>query len=178
MPPTVLSPNEFEAGVSDADTIERRSLISPGLDTLHTTPRPFGARVQSAAGHVYQLILAQPPPWFVPVASSLLDLLRLPTEWNSYAARPISPRAARAALELLVETMEPDTPHPSVVPMSRGDIQLEWHLRGLDIEVVVSADGPIRVWYEDLRGGTERELTLAEGSEPLREVLRELAARS
>ncbi len=62
--------------------------------------------------------------------------------------------------------------------MSRGDVQLEWHLRGMDIEVVVPPEGPPRVWYEDLRGGTERELTLTEGPGPLREVLRELTARA
>jgi hypothetical protein len=117
------------------------------------------------------------PPWFVPAASTLLALLRLPAGWNSYAARPINPRAVGAALELLAATMQPDTPIPSVVPMSRGDVQLEWHLRDMDIEVVVPAEGPVRVWYEDLHRGAEREFTLDEGSEPLREVLHELTAR-
>jgi hypothetical protein len=106
------------------------------------------------------------------------DLLQLPEDWDSYGARPIDARAVDAALRLLRATMQPNTPLPSVVPMSRGDVQLEWHVRGLDIEIVVPAQGTIRVWCDDLRGGSEREFTLERGPEPLRELLRELTERS
>jgi AbrB family looped-hinge helix DNA binding protein len=118
------------------------------------------------------------PPWFVPVATDLMGVLRLERGWNSYAAQPISPRAAGAVLALLSATMDVATPPPAVVPMSRGDIQLEWHLRGMDIEVVVPDEGPVRVWYADLQQHEERELALTDGPEPLREILCELTARS
>ena len=131
-----------------------------------------------SATFLLPVLQSAPHPWFAPVASSLLALLRLPAGWNSYAARPIDPRAAGAALELLAATMQPNTPIPSVLPMPRGDIQLEWHLRGLDVEVVIPAEGPARLWYEDVRDGTEHECTLAQGPEPLRKVLQELTARS
>lgn len=118
------------------------------------------------------------PAWLQTLVADVTALLQLPRGWNSYAARPIDVRAANAAVALLAATMQPNTPRPTVVPMSRGDIQLEWHLRGMDVEVVVPAEGPARVWYEDLRAGIEREYTLEGGHEPLREVLRELTARS
>jgi hypothetical protein len=122
-------------------------------------------------------IEADEPEWLRPVVGELESLLRLPTNWDSYGARPIDPRAAGATLSLLTATMQPNTPIPSIVPMSRGDIQVEWHLRGMDIEVVVPAEGPIRIWQEDLRNGTEHEFTLDQDQEPLRAILRELTAR-
>ena len=114
------------------------------------------------------------PAWLQKLVTDVTALLQLPKGWNSYAARPIDVRAANATVELLLATMQPNTPGPTVVPMSRGDIQLEWHLRGMDVEVVVPAEGPARVWYEDVRSDTERECTLEPGHEPLHEVLREL----
>ncbi len=118
------------------------------------------------------------PAWFRKLVEDVTALLQLPEGWNSYAARPIDVRATDATLGLLSATMQPNTPGPAVVPMSRGDIQLEWHLGGMDIEVVVPAQGPARVWYEDVRSGVEREFTLERGHEPVGEVLRELTARS
>jgi len=62
--------------------------------------------------------------------------------------------------------------------MSRGGIQLEWHLRGMNIEVTVPPLGSsVEVWYEDLRSGEEREFTIEDDPSALRDVLAELARR-
>ena len=39
--------------------------------------------------------------------------------------------------------------------MSDGGLQLEWHLRGLNVEVTVPPTGPVEVWYENLANGDE-----------------------
>lgn len=97
------------------------------------------------------------PAWLPPTVESLQKLLDLPRGWNSYDARQIDPNAAIDTIELLVEVMGGDTPAPSVVPTSRGSVQLEWHTRGMDIEVSIGPRGHASMWWEDLRTGEEGE---------------------
>ena len=118
------------------------------------------------------------PAWAFAVDEELRGLTRLPPGWDSYTARPISADTATAATQLLLQVVQDDTPVPSIVPMSRGGIQLEWHLRGMNIEVTVPPLGSsVEVWYEDLRSGEEREFTIEDDPSALRDVLAELARR-
>jgi hypothetical protein len=96
---------------------------------------------------------------YVKTVSKLIELLELPGGWNSYNAKPISKENVTFAVALLGRLMRESTPAPLVVPKVRGGVQLEWHTRGIDIEVTI--DSPERVSFlaEDLRGGQE----LAEG---------------
>lgn len=82
------------------------------------------------------------------------------------------------ALSLLFEALPDDGPAPQMVPMSDGGLQMEWHVRRLNIEVTVPPDGQVEVWYEDLVSAEEREATLDRAPETLREALDELMRRS
>jgi hypothetical protein len=118
------------------------------------------------------------PAWAPAVDEELRGLTLLPPGWDSYSARPISADTATAAMDLLRRVVQDDTPVPSIVPMSRGGIQLEWHLRGMNIEVTVPPRGSsVEVWYEDLRSGEEREFTIEDDPGALRDVLAELTRR-
>jgi hypothetical protein len=51
---------------------------------------------------------------------------------------------------VLVEVMDNDAPAPSVVPLSDGGVQLEWHRRGRNLEIEFPADeAPGFYYYED-----------------------------
>jgi len=119
------------------------------------------------------------PAWFGPTVQALSELLKLSSGWNSYGARPVDIGLVRSALELMAATMRPDTPPPSVVPTSRGGVQLEWHLGGIDLEVEVLAPGHFSVAYEDSGDGDDWEAELR-GSDlkVLEEALDKLAQRS
>src|SRR5437867_948004 len=56
------------------------------------------------------------PEWLRPVREALAGLLELTENWNSYGAPPIGVDATDRALVLLLQTMQPDTPAPHVVP--------------------------------------------------------------
>src|SRR4051812_32442305 len=75
------------------------------------------------------------PEWLSETAAALQQLLCLPQNWNSYGAQPIRPEIVHAAVELLRETVTPNVPPPVVVPTIQGGVQLEWHLRGIDLEI-------------------------------------------
>ena len=98
---------------------------------------------------------AEVAAWLKPTLQSLQDLLQLPQDWDGYGAVRIQEQIAQKALMVLVEVMENDAPAPSVVPLSDGGIQVEWHQRGRNIEIEFPADkAPDFYYYED---GTELE---------------------
>jgi hypothetical protein len=95
------------------------------------------------------------PAWLKPTIQSFLDLLQLPLNWEGYGAVQIQEQIAQKALMVLVEVMENDAPAPSVVPLSDGGIQVEWHRRGRSLEIEFPADeAPSFYYYED---GSELE---------------------
>jgi hypothetical protein len=83
----------------------------------------------------------------MPTIQSLRDLLQLPGDWDGYGAVQIQERIAQKALMVLVEVMENDAPAPSVVPLSDGGIQVEWHRRGRSLEIEFPADGAPGFYY-------------------------------
>lgn len=118
------------------------------------------------------------PGWVMPTIERMAELLALPEDWNSYGARPVDPRAAAEALRLLAKTMRSDAPAPLVIPTSAGGIQLEWHARGIDLEVEASSPGRVSVFYEDHLDHVEWEQELSSDLEPLREALASLSRRA
>jgi hypothetical protein len=117
------------------------------------------------------------PPWLASVQQALIELLDLREGWNSYRAHPIAREAVVEAARLLASTMQTDTPPPSVIPTPPGGVQLEWHLRGMDVEVEIAPQGQVRLVYEDEVTGTRSNEAVTDGRAPLRVLLVELSRR-
>jgi hypothetical protein len=116
---------------------------------VKTTPRPDFCRPAS--------LVCDPevPAWLITTVQSLLDLLHLPRNWDGYGAVQLQEQIVQKALMVLVEVMENDAPTPSVVPLSDGGIQVEWHRRGRNLEIEFPAgETPSFYYYED---GSELE---------------------
>jgi len=77
------------------------------------------------------------------------SILALDNNWDSYGAKRISDRVAGAVQDLLWQIMQKNTPAPQVVPSASGSIQLEWHLRGIDLEIEVESYTLAKVFFED-----------------------------
>jgi hypothetical protein len=92
------------------------------------------------------------PPWINDAKQKLDELGSLKAGWDSYAARPISKSARSAALQLLQEISLPSTPRPAIVPTSDGSVQLEWHTKGIDLEVRILSPSRVSVMLEDDHG--------------------------
>jgi len=118
---------------------------------------------------------------FRPDCSPLLDtakrLIDLPENWDSYGARPIDPRLIEYGLSLLNELTPSQTPLPTMVPTSRGGIQLEWHCRDIDLEIRVESLGSLHVSFEDSRTLEEWDGDLTTSLEPQHRFLAELPRR-
>jgi hypothetical protein len=80
----------------------------------------------------------------------LEKLTQYPFGWNSYSAPPLRQDTADFALHVLKTIMKRETPFPQIVPSSTGGVQLEWHERGVDLELHIAAPFDCEIWYEDL----------------------------
>ena len=106
---------------------------------------------------------------------NLVDLL---PNWDSYGARQISGRSIGAAVDLLLQVMRVDTPQPAIVPTSDGFVQIEWHTRGIDLEVEVVSPTLIHVFHKDHKSGAApREIDLGYDLTELRAFVGELSSR-
>ena len=81
-----------------------------------------------------------------------------------------------AALKLLGDLLDFDTPPPGVVPRVQGNIQLEWHTDHLDIEIYIDSPDSIRFYAEDTSTGHFAEGPLAGDGNELSAWLGQLAS--
>ena len=99
--------------------------------------------------------------WLTKVEERLIQLLQLPAGWDGYQSQRVSPLTARFVTNILGSVMSSHTPAPSIVPVSGGGLQVEWHRNGLDIELYVAKplQAELYVSFSDGRPDLERELT-------------------
>jgi hypothetical protein len=114
------------------------------------------------------------PGWLAKTDEALQNLLALSPDWNSYGARTIQPEVVRTASALLHHLAHDDIPQPAVVPTVRGGVQLEWHTRGIDLEIEIESPEQWHVSFEDSADGAEWEIDLLPADLPR---LAELTAR-
>jgi hypothetical protein len=82
--------------------------------------------------------------WFHDAVGRLENLASLAPDWDSYGAKAVAANMALAAVKFLAEVaaVAPSVHGPSIVPLSDGGIQVEWHRGGIDLEVAFSDDEP------------------------------------
>lgn len=97
----------------------------------------------------------QPDHWLWETAESLGTLLTLEDNWDSYGAKSVSPETILATFELLIAIMDDHSPRASIVPTPMGNVQIEWHRSGIDLEIEITADGKYSVLYDDHAKSTE-----------------------
>ena len=82
--------------------------------------------------------------WFSDAIVRLEGLATLASDWDSYGAKPVAADMTMAAVRFLasVAVASPGVHEPSIVPLSDGGIQVEWHRGGIDLEISFSDDEP------------------------------------
>jgi hypothetical protein len=156
------------------------SEVDPTQDEMYTlSERTYFEQARVSVPRINLIIEGEDEEltWFRPTVQALAELLSLSENWDSYGARPIDLEMVRSALQLLAETMRANTPPPIVVPTHRGGIQLEWHTRGVDLEVDILSPGRICLSYEDHQTGDEWEGELTSDLTRLSNALLKLARR-
>lgn len=134
-----------------------------------STPHPW----------TYSLSSRTAPRWLNRALNEVDALRQLERNWDSYGAVPVNRMFLTEAASLLRELARSRTPAPSVVPTSDGSVQLEWHTRGIDLEVRWVSTTMVHMCLEDLRGVLAPiDLDLHYDFLPLRTAIRELSSRN
>ena len=93
------------------------------------------------------------PAWLGRVKRRLEELIFLPENWDSYDGAPVDPRVARLAESLVEWFGVADMPPPDVFATSDGGVQIEWHVRRVNIEIDISPFDGTTIYFHDLNVG-------------------------
>lgn len=96
----------------------------------------------------------------------------LEENWDSYGGHPITQDVINAVTDFWIHI--PYNLTPQVVPTTKGGLQLEWHLKGTDIEIefyplkneVIICSGPLNI---------DLETTIEQDKDLILEVLQKLS---
>lgn len=95
------------------------------------------------------------PGWFDPVMQGFADLITLEPKWDSYNGNPIERTAVEKAMALLDALLGATSPAPSIVPLSSGGLQVEWHRHDHDLEIVFEPRQTPEFFYRNRSTGAE-----------------------
>jgi hypothetical protein len=160
-------------GDQQMTVLDRSQLLSDALPTVYALPPdlsegvsppavrkryPFrsGTLVVELAGETEWV----EPSWFLPICAKLRMIDELQDNWDGYGSSAPHSGAIGSTLIYLVGAMANRAAHPQVVPLPNGDMQLEWHRAGYDLEIVVGEQGPKSFYFCELASGEELEREL------------------
>jgi hypothetical protein len=144
------------SGATTSDVLSSEQIF--GLPVLR--PRdPLRIRLQVPSPH---RILIQ-------TLVKLVALTNLPAGWDSYGAKPIRQRIIDAAVRWIPSLLQPSMPAPAVVPQVNGGVQLEWHRKGIDLEIYFDSPDSVHFAAEDRASGEAVEGSLPGAEETLRQ---------
>jgi len=115
--------------------------------------------------------------WLTATTEAFERAADLPANWDSYNARPVEKKVFIRAQAMLTSALPDNAPAPSVVPTPTGGLMLEWHRRGLDLEIEVTDDGRTIVAYEDRTRGEDWEEEFTDDRDRLAAVMGYLVER-
>lgn len=116
------------------------------------------------------------PSWLLLIIDRMRELVMLPVCWDGHDGQPVDIGIAAFAVQFLLQTLEPDSPVPQVVPLSYGGIQLEWHEQGIDLEIEVEGPNRVFVSFEDHVSGEEFERAFSTDYTEITRIMRILAS--
>lgn len=121
-------------------------------------PKERRFRIRAAA-HSYSIIVntGVVPGWVQPTLIAFSDVQTLSDDWDSYGGTAINKKLIEESLIILTAIMRGNSPPPSVVPLADGGIQIEWHRRQQDLEIVFPAGEPPHFSYRNRATRVEEE---------------------
>lgn len=116
--------------------------------------------------------------WRDEVKARLDRLVDLETGWDGYQGRPVTFQNAYFTMQMLESACYADALTPQIVPGSDGDLQVEWHTRGGDIELHVRAPNDVHAWRHRADAEDDEELYLTNDFVSVADWIKELTESS
>jgi hypothetical protein len=118
------------------------------------------------------------PPWVELSRKKLENIQALELGWDGYGAGPIRRDVIFYTGAVLNEVMESRTPAPHIAPMAHSGVMIEWHTKGIDLEIEIERPGSLWVSFEDAWTNKEYEGTLASNLSKLQDWIDQLTRRN
>jgi hypothetical protein len=84
--------------------------------------------------------------WHQKLSERIQELAALKVGWDGASGQQIPFLTIHFVCHLLDRLLDAQTPSPSLVPTSGGEVQLEWHLPGFDLELLVERPMTSHYW--------------------------------
>jgi len=132
---------------------------SPTADAAALSKPKEQAFLFPSKGSIYRIVVTanELPKWVEPTISAFVAVQTLPDNWDSYGGKRVSIDLIIQSLSILERLMEETSPPPSVVPLGDGGLQLEWHRKQQDLEIVFPADNAPQYYYCNRANGSQKE---------------------
>lgn len=96
--------------------------------------------------------------WLAELSAKLVELVRLPANWDADGAQAVSMGTVEAVLGEVIGLLRSVVaaerlPMPAVIPTHIGGVQLEWHVGKKDLMLVFEPDGSAEFYHDDHRTG-------------------------
>lgn len=111
------------------------------------------------------------PIWWNGVTNKVEELLDLQPNWDGYGASCMDEKNAKFSILALKNIISSYAANPSVVPISDGGVQYEWHTSEFDIEIIFSMEEFHRVYCYDVTNGQDTTMDILSNNNELREFL-------
>jgi len=154
---TVLATDTALLSEDDCYREHYPSTATRGSAELTYKRRSEPITLRGPAGQLSIEIDGDPPAWLSQTANSIAELLWLPRNWDSYNALPIDMARVGSVLRVLLSTLDDRSPAPSVVPLSNGGIQIEWHRNSVDLEIESISANRFGLYFADDESGESLE---------------------
>jgi hypothetical protein len=145
--PRALTENQFDSGSEYPETSSA---------ALTRVPKAFVISTREKFNR-FVVTTSELPGWVEPTISAISSIQLLGENWDSYGGKKTSDDLIKLALSILTQIMPVNAPVPSVVPLGDGGLQLEWHRKQQDLEIVFPADTTPTFYYCKKNSGVETE---------------------
>jgi hypothetical protein len=115
------------------------------------------------------------PAWVELSRRQIANIQALEEGWDGYKAGPIRRDVIAYATAVLNEIMK-SAPH--IAPMSHDGVMIEWHTKGIDLEIEIERPGSLWVSFENAWTNKEYEGTLASNLSKLQDWIDQLTRRN
>ncbi len=92
------------------------------------------------------------PDWLIAAVNDLVEIGRLPENWNSYGSPALTEPAKRQAFDVALKLSRMGVPEPQIAPVSGGGVQFTCNVGVQSLELEVLPDGAVdflRVYDDD-----------------------------
>ena len=89
------------------------------------------------------------PLWSISVKQRLIELTKLPENWDSYGSPAVKSKSVEIALDILARLSQFNMTEPHVVPVPGGGIQFEWANQTSELEIEIRPSGDVEFLVVD-----------------------------